>query len=488
MFDMVPNLNLDELLSDGKVPIESLIAIQHKAVPDDDSEIQELHENSFYEDDKGNLKLNDGVFARLYMMVNKIVFANGAFYSPDGMQSVGLVQNEVLESISGRMTTNIASNTKKVVDALKITAFRDNFDFADKMLIPFANGDMELDGTKSWVFTLDGKQPVPYRLPVNFIPLNQPRKTTYFNKWLNDLFTPEDIVTLQEYIGYCLLPTTRGQKCLLLIGDGGIGKSVISDILTSIFGRSLTAPNDTQQFLADKFKLAELENQLVFYEDDLSDKHLEETGVFKKLITNQTYLTADRKNEQPFKFKPYCRFIMCGNDMLASKYDKTDGFYRRLLPIRVKPKDPNRKNIPDMGARVAREAEGIIQWALVGLKRLMDNNWQFTVSERSDKYLNGYKAMSDHFPDFVEDVFEFGEGKDFSTTELQIAYKTWCKRNAATPCSDRVVTRWFANNSEKYHLESTNNVYRDGARSRGYAGAGILSEYTSTSGVIIGLK
>jgi putative DNA primase/helicase len=174
--------------------------------------------------------------------------------------------------------------------------------------------------------------------------------------------------------------------------------------------------------------------------------------------------------------------------MLASKYDKTDGFYRRLLPIRVKPKDPNRKNIPDMGARVAREAEGIIQWALVGLKRLMDNNWQFTVSERSDKYLNGYKAMSDHFPDFVEDVFEFGEGKDFSTTELQIAYKTWCKRNAATPCSDRVVTRWFANNSEKYHLESTNNVYRDGARSRGYAGAGILSEYTSTSGVIIGLK
>lgn len=483
---MVSNLNIDELLSD-KVPMDSLITIHHKNTPDGDSEIQELHDNSFYQDDKGNQRLNDGVFARLYMMVNKIVFANGAFYSPDGMQSVGLVQNEVLESISGVMTTNIASNTKKVVDALKITAFRDNFDFADKMLIPFANGDMELDGAKSWVFTLDGKQPVPYRLPVNFIPLNQPRKTPYFNKWLNDLFTPEDIVTLQEYIGYCLLPTTRGQKCLLLIGDGGIGKSVISDILTSIFGRSLTAPNDTQQFLADKFKLAELENQLVFYEDDLSDKHLEETGVFKKLITNQTYLTADRKNEQPFKFKPYCRFIMCGNDMLASKYDKTDGFYRRLLPIRVKPKDPNRKNVPDMGARVAREAEGIIQWALVGLKRLLDNNWQFTVSERSEHYLNGYKAMSDHFPDFVEDVFEFGEDKDFSTAELLSAYKRWCRRGSITPCSDRVVTRWFSNNSEKYHIEATNNIRRNGDRSRGYAGAGVKPKYLEVSSGVIGL-
>jgi putative DNA primase/helicase len=481
------SLDIEKLLSQRKTPIESLIILRQAEIPDADSVIEEMRISAFYQDDRGNLKVNDGVFARLYMTVNKIVFANGAFYSPGGMQSVGLVQNEILESISERLTTNIASNTKKVVDALKITSYNDNFDFADKMLIPFANGDMELDGTKQWVFTLDGKQPVPYRLPVNFIPLNQSRTTPYFDKWLNDLFTPEDIVTLQEYIGYCLLPTTRGQKCLLLIGDGGIGKSVISDILTSIFGRSLTAPNDTQQFLADKFKLAELENQLVFYEDDLSDKHLEETGVFKKLITNQTYLTADRKNEQPFKFKPYCRFIMCGNDMLASKYDKTDGFYRRLLPIRVKPKDPNRKNIPDMGARVAREAEGIIQWALVGLKRLMDNNWQFTVSERSDQYLSGYKAMSDHFPDFVEDAFVMGKDLTFTIAELLSSYKTWCRRNAITPCSDRVVTRWFANNSEKYQLESTNNIRIEGTRFRGYSGAEVAPEFKASKPGIIGL-
>ena len=480
-------LDIDKLLAPEKTPIESLITIRHYEKPDYDSDITEMMEQSFYKDDRGNLKINDGVFARLYMTLNKMVFANGAFYSPEGMQSVGLVQNEILESISERLTVNIASNTKKVVDALKITAFNDNFDFADKMLIPFANGDMELNGSRQWTFTLDGKQPVPYRLPVNFIPLAEPRQTPYFNKWLNDLFTPEDIVTLQEYIGYCLLPTTRGQKCLLLIGDGGIGKSVISDILTSIFGKSLTAPNDTQQFLADKFKLAELENQLVFYEDDLSDKHLEETGVFKKLITNQTYLTADRKNEQPFKFKPYCRFIMCGNDMLASKYDKTDGFYRRLLPIRVKPKDAKRKNIPDMGARVGREAEGIIQWALVGLKRRMDNNWQFTVSDRSEQYLNGYKAMSDHFPDFVEDAFVMGEDKTFTITELLSSYKTWCRRNAITPCSDRVVTRWFANNSEKYGLESTNNIRIDGTRFRGYSGAEISAEFKTSKPGIIGL-
>jgi putative DNA primase/helicase len=464
----------------------NFISVAQATPIDKDQVFADMISESFITDDKGRMRLNDGVFARLYMQYNEIIFANGAFYSPDGMQSVGLIQNEVLESISQKMTTDVARNTKKVTDALKMTAYKDNFDFADKMVIPFANGDMDLS-TKPWVFTLDSKQPVPYRLPVNFIPLTKPVNTPYFTKWLNDLFVPDDITTLQEYIGYCLLPTTRGQKCLLLIGDGGIGKSVISDILNSIFGKAITAPNDTQQFLADKFKLAELENQLVFYEDDLSDKHLEETGVFKKLITNQTYLTADRKNEQPFKFRPYCRFIMCGNDMICSKYDKTDGFYRRLLPIKVKPKDAKRKNIPDMGARVAREAEGIIQWALAGLKRLIDNNWQFSVSTRSEEYLTGYKEIADHFPSFVEDVLDFGtDGRDFTTTEILFAYNNWCRLNAITACTDKVLTRWLANNEEKYNLVKSTNIPRNGKRIRGYKNAMIRPEYVgSNSGTLI---
>ena len=34
-------------------------------------------------------------------------------------------------------------------------------------------------------------------------------------------------VFMQEFLGYCLLPTTKGQKMLMLIGKGGEGKSRI---------------------------------------------------------------------------------------------------------------------------------------------------------------------------------------------------------------------------------------------------------------------
>ena len=62
-------------------------------------------------------------------------------------------------------------------------------------------------------------------------------------KWLQflpELLQAEDIPTLQEFLGYCLLPTTKGQKMLMLIGKGGEGKSRIGLVMRSLLGDSLS--------------------------------------------------------------------------------------------------------------------------------------------------------------------------------------------------------------------------------------------------------
>ena len=46
-------------------------------------------------------------------------------------------------------------------------------------------------------------------------------------RFLSDLLEPEDILTLQEYLGYCLIPTNRRQVMMLLKGNGGEVKSRI---------------------------------------------------------------------------------------------------------------------------------------------------------------------------------------------------------------------------------------------------------------------
>lgn len=57
------------------------------------------------------------------------------------------------------------------------------------------------------------------------------------NVWIVDeeaAAEADDIVCLQEFMGYCLIPSNRGQKMLLIIGKGGEGKSRIGRILKRI--------------------------------------------------------------------------------------------------------------------------------------------------------------------------------------------------------------------------------------------------------------
>ena len=50
-------------------------------------------------------------------------------------------------------------------------------------------------------------------------------------KFMEELLNPDDILTIQEYMGYMLLPTTKAQKMMLIIGKGGEGKSRIGLVL-----------------------------------------------------------------------------------------------------------------------------------------------------------------------------------------------------------------------------------------------------------------
>lgn len=461
------------------LPDTSFIEV-HIADPiDKDLIYADLIEKSFYKDSKGTLRLNDGILAELYHRYNEMVYANGAFYCPDGMKRVGQVEHEMQATIQQRLTTDLARNTKKSMDALKLIAYKDDFDFTDRLLIPFANGDMTVNLKGNWSFWLGKKDPVPYRLPIDFRPLYRHTDTPNFDKWLTDLFYPEDIITLQEYLGYCLLPTTRGQKILLIIGEAGCGKSVIIDILKAIFGGTVTAPLDLKQFFDDKFKVAELENQLVFYEDDINDQKLDDSTKFKKLATGGVPITADRKFGQPFKFVPYCKFIMCGNHMLKCPSDKSDGFYRRLLPIPTKPKDHDRERIANFGAIVATEAVGILQWMLAGLKRLIDNRWEFTISDRSNAYLQDFRELSDHLPAFMRDCFVRDELADFTNEELRMAYSVWCVEQGVKPLMSKAVMEWLFDKCGAYGLTMVRdaNLVRDGKRKRGFKGGYFKAEY-----------
>ena len=104
------------------------------------------------------------------------------------------------------------------------------------------------------------------RLPVKYAP-----KAPAPDRWLtflHELLDDADIPTLQEYLGYCLIPSTKGQKMMLIVGKGGEGKSRIGLVLKRLMGDA-ASNGSVQKVENNRFARADLERRLLMIDDDM---------------------------------------------------------------------------------------------------------------------------------------------------------------------------------------------------------------------------
>lgn len=428
------------------------------------------------EDKNGNKHINYKKFVDAFAQENKCVYCNGVFYNPDGTISNQSIRRDIAISLAdcewtGRLDTPTNSIFASLKDMYAVDALPVN-----ERVIPLANGDLHL-GKDEWVFRLGEKKHSPYRLQVNYTPVERP--TPLFNKWLNDVFAPEDIPTVQEIMGYCLIPSTAAGEAFFIVGDGEAGKSGLGTILMGILGKASVSV-ETQQLVTRQFQVAEVEHKLLAYDDDLGSAALSETGLLKKLITADTPINAERKYCDPHQFMSYCRILASANFMLSSLYDDSNGFFRRLHPILVKPKPQGRKVINNFYTMILeQEKEQIFKWALIGLRRLMANGWKISWSQRSIDYLKATKSTAVHFDDFFGETCTVEEGANATIAEITKVYKKWCAENVVKDVSDRRLANWFADNAERLSIRRSENIVRNGKRVRGYYCVKIKPEWTN---------
>lgn len=447
-----------------------------------DREIVATYAGQIWVDEKKKI-LNENTFARMFCEVNKCVFYNGLFYTKDGRESEESMDRSIWLSLeSAGITTNVAAKVKRLKEAVRLAAIptHENPFKIDPDIIPFQNGIFNL---RKMEFTEGVSVTYPYRLPLSLE--KDFGDMPNFTKWLHDLFEDEDIPVIQQFLGYCLVPSNKAQKSLFLVGDGGAGKSVIGVILESLLGDAMLSTSNTQEFLTDKFKLPELENKLVLYDDDLDSKALEGTGFYKKLITNNVKLTVDRKYGQPFSFTPTVKLVCCCNEMLTSTYDQTDGFYRRLLPIRIKPIAPGFKQDLQFYDKIRSEKYAILQWALLGLCFLVAHDWELPISNRSKAYLSARKDLSNYYPMFMESCFDFNypEGKVL-INEIEDLHNAWCRDNSYTATSFTRLKKWLLDNAEKYHISYSKSIRKGDKNTSGYTGFKIKDGWLTPPGYV----
>ncbi len=422
--------------------------------------------------------VNENTFAKCFCELNALAYNNGLFYTANGKMSEDVVKNMIWQSLadpSFDINVDVARVTNKLFEAVKLCALRDSLE-PNPDLIPFANGDFYVS---SWEFRENEFSPVPYRLP---IPLEENvHKTPYFDKWMDTLFSEEDQEVIREYIGYCLVPHTKAQKALFLMGEGGAGKSGIGVILQAILGEADLNISSTAEFVQDKFKLAELQNKLVVYDDDLDTAALGDTGLYKKLITNTIPIVADRKYGQPFTFVPSVKLVACCNQMLSSN-DTTKGFYRRLLPIVVKPIAPDFKPDPNFYDHLKEEASDIAFTCMFGLLNLKERNWLLEPTQKTIDYMAQKEAIENPLPEFMGTCFSYSSDyRGISTSDMYRIYRKWCNANSAEVFQEKQFQQWLADNRGRYKIEYSTHISVGDKRVRGYKGLTPVYEWSLKS-------
>lgn len=414
-------------------------------------------------------KIDEVQFCSDFLGRHPMKCVHGRLFTVDGaVEDEGGISRMILEEVSGCLSSGISKAVTNLLAALKLMAYSPPLPIETDR-IHVANGTYHLNGS----FTED-KAWCNNRLKVSYEP-NAPKPERWLG-FLSELLEPEDIPTLQEYLGYCLIPSTKGQKMLLLIGKGGEGKSRIGLVMRSLLGDSINMTS-IQKVENNRFSRADLENKLLMVDDDMDMSALPKTNYIKSIVTAECKMDLERKGVQSYQSRLYARFLCFGNGALTALHDRSDGFFRRQIVLTTRDRPAGRVDDPFLAEKLADEAEGIFLWCLEGLRRLLANNYRFSLSAKARENVETVKRSSNNVIEFLrsEGYIRFRADAEASSRALYEAYKLWCEDNVRKPLSANRLSSELAQNEALYKVEATNNIYAAGKRVRGFVGIEVLA-------------
>lgn len=318
-------------------------------------------------------------------------------------QSIGIWEPHSTKSISKRLLfkdliddSNASKKLMPVIKALELIFHQETFPCYES-----ANGENILVFKNHAFNPLTGEQFdfSPYHYSRNAIgySFDSSAHCKEWEKFIAQTFdgdpdSKQKIALLQEYMGLSLTNVVKFQQILMMFGAGSNGKSVILKVVEGLVGEGNTSHVALKDF-SSKFSLVKLTGKLVNIDADVEYDAMKHDGLFKK-ITSGDEIMVEEKHQNGFKFRPCAKLWMAANVLPRIKNGAL-GYYRRIIILEfnnvVKKEDQDKELVNKLLA----ELPGILNWALVGLNRLIENN-AFTIPESSEAALKTYELENNH--------------------------------------------------------------------------------------------
>jgi putative DNA primase/helicase len=233
------------------------------------------------------------------------------------------------------------------------------------------------------------------------------------------------ISLVQQWFGYCLALGLHQEKFMVLVGEGGDGKSVLLNLLVSLLGEQNVSHVPLELF-GERFHLTETLGKLANVVTEIGEADGRAEGLLKAFVSGDP-MFFDRKNLPGISARPTARLVFSTNSLPIFR-DRSAGIYRRLLIIPFNLALPEHRQDTRLLARLKTELPGILNWTIAGRRSLLERG-RFVEPSVCVDAREGLRTQANPARAYLLDVVVADPCGDLVAADLWRGFKQWCELN-----------------------------------------------------------
>ncbi len=347
----------------------------------------------------------------------------------DGVYEKG-GDNVIFEEVYKRVSGCTISKKREILSAIQAQTF------VDRTLFDNVPGLLCLENCILDIKTGKIQEHSPnhlfrVKLPVYYDPQARCPK---FLKFLNECHTsPEDKITLIEGISNILLGKSLNlEKVTMHVGNGQNGKSTLLKLVSDIIGIENTSSVSIHDLIEKRFTPAQLDGKMANIYADITDKEINNLGIFKMLVSGDS-ITVEHKNQPQFIMHSFAKHHFSCNKMPDIR-DDTNATYRRFVVISWDVKFEGNNVNRNLLDELQEEKSGIFNLMVENAKTLFRNK-SFRYEQSISDISKEMKNQANRERQFLFNNIEKNNSKFISKFELFSEYVSWCKNSGVKSVS-----------------------------------------------------
>ena len=266
-------------------------------------------------------------------------------------------------------------------------------------MVGFANGILDMSNpVKPVLRDFSPECPVMYYRPYNY---DENSRCDRWQLFLREVLPDKAARTiLQMFLGLGLMQRNvafdernrvdggKVELCLLLVGGGANGKSVIFEVMRALFGDEKISKVDYDTLIATGDEglrgRVPIRGATFNWSSDSNPKKFGggRTDIFKRLVSGEPIL--DRRLGHDIATNKNIPYLIFNLNALPNASDDTNGLMRRLQIIPFDVTIPRSKRDPNLANKIIKnELPGVFNWVMRGTKELIRRKFRFPDAEGS---------------------------------------------------------------------------------------------------------